>query len=175
MSLLASHLQFINAQPSDVPIFALIISLIVMVIFAITLWITWKSTNKTTRATYAQILRSFHEDLTQRLNKNAVLHTTEDCERYANDFLNTLDTIAFLAINGKIPIDMAAYLHRFFGYGLIIIAWYDKMVGEDFQKIAKDNWPNIFVFCKMQRVTKNNDDKLPKIMHDYNKLKQNEK
>ena len=146
-----------------------------MVIFAITLWITWKSTNQNTKATYSQLLRSFHEDLTQRLNKNAVLKTTEDCERYANDFLNTLDEIAFLAMNGKMPIDMATYLHRFFSYGLVIIYWYDKMIGEDFQKIARDNWPNNSEFCKKFNIIKNPDDKLPKIMLDYNKLKANEK
>ena len=145
-----------------------------MVIFAVTLWVTWKSINQNTKATYAQLLRSFHEDLTQRLNKNVILKTTEDCERYANDFLNTLDEIAFLTKNKKIPEDMAIYLHRFFGYGLVIIDWYDKMIGEDFQKIAKQNWPNIFSFCQQYSIMKNPDDKLPKIMRDYNKLKEKE-
>lgn len=171
----AISLQISSSQQAfDVSALAVAISSIVMVIFAITLWITWKSANKNTKATYSQLLRSFHEDLTQRLNKNAVLKTTEDCERYANDYLNTLDEIAFLELNGKIPTDMATYLHRFFGYGLIIIDWYDKMIGEDFEQIAKDNWPNNFEFCKKYNIVKNPDDKLPKIMHDYNNLKEKE-
>ena len=169
------YLQIANMQASDISILAVLISSIVMMIFAITLWITWKSTSQNTKTTYSQLLRSFHEDLTQRLNKNIVLKTTEDCERYANDFLNTLDEIAFLAINGKIPIDMAIYLHRFFGYGLVVIDWYDKMIGEDFHKIAKNNWPNNFEFCDKFNIMKNPDDKLPKIMLDYNKLKEDEK
>jgi len=170
-----SYLQIINIQASDISVLAVLISSIVMTIFAITLWITWKSTNQNTKTTYSQLLRLFHEDLTQRLNKNAVLKTTEDCERYANDFLNTLDEIAFLAINGKIPTDMAIYLHRFFSYGLAIIYWYDTMIGEDFQKFARNNWPNNSEFCKKFNITKNAEDKLPKIMLDYNKLKANEK
>ena len=85
----------------EIPLLALMISCITATIFAITLAITWKATKQNTRATYAQLLRGFHEDLTQRLNKNAVLHTTEDCERYANDYLNTLDEIAFLATDRK--------------------------------------------------------------------------
>ena len=173
-TLVTSYLQITNVQASDISVLAVFISSIIMVIFAITLWITWKSTNQNTKATYSQLLRSFHEDLTQRLNKNAVLKTTEDCERYANDFLNTLDEIAFLAINEKMPIDMATYLHRFFGYGLVIVDWYDKMIGEDFQKIARDNWPNNFEFCKKFNIGKNPDDKIPKIMLDYNKIKESE-
>lgn len=168
------HLQTKILQTLDVSILAVGISSIIMIIFAVTLWITWRSASQNTKAAYSQLLRSFHEDLTQRLNKNAILKTNEDCERYANDFLNTLDEISFLAINEKIPIDMAIYLRRFFGYGLIIIDWYDKMIGDDFKKIAKNNWPNFFEFCKKFDVIKNPDDKLPKIMHDFNKLKENQ-
>jgi len=162
-------------QAMDVSVLALIVSSITMTIFAITLLSTWRTTKENTKATYAQLLRSFHEDLTQRLNKNAVLRTTEDCERYANDYLNTIDEIAFLTLNGKIPPEMGTYLHRFFGYGLMIIDWYDKMIGEDFQKIAKENWANNFEFCKKYGIKKNPDDKLPKIMQDYNKLKEKER
>jgi hypothetical protein len=159
----------------QIPLLALLISCITAIIFAITLAITWKATKQNTRATYAQLLRGFHEDLTQRLNKNAVLHTTEDCERYANDYLNTLDEIAFLAINNKIPLDIAEYFHRFFSYGQRIIDWYDNMIGEDFKKIARENWPNYFVFCQKFDIRVRSDDKLPRIMLDYNKLQSNER
>jgi len=161
-------------QAISVSVLALIVSSVTMTIFAITLFVTWRATKENTKATYAQLLRSFHEDLTKQLDKNAVLHTTEDCERYANDFLNILDAIAFLAINGKIPTEIGKYLRRFFGYGMVIIEWYDKMIGEDFKKIAQQNWPNTFEFCNKYNVKKNVDDKLPKIMQDYNKLKEKE-
>lgn len=157
----------------ETPVLAVMISSVTMTIFAITLWITWKTTKENTRATYAQLLRSFHEDLTKRLEKNTVLQTTEDCERYANDYLNTLDEIAYLTLKGKIPTEIGTYLRRFFGYGLIIIGWYDKMVSDDFGKIAKTNWPNYFEFCKKYNIQKNPDDKLPKIMQDYNEIKEN--
>ena len=65
--------------------------------------ITWKNIRENTNATYSQLLRGFQEDLTTRLNKNSILKTNEDYERYANDYLNTVDEITFLAINGKIP------------------------------------------------------------------------
>jgi hypothetical protein len=162
-------------QAIDVTMLAVMISSVTMTIFAITLWITWKTTKANTKASYSQLLRSFNEDLTKRLEKNAVLKTTEDCERYANDYLNNLDVIAFLTLNDKIPTEIGKYLHRFFGYSLIIIDWYDKMVSEDFGKIAKENWPNNFEFCKKYSIKKNPDDKLPKIMQDYNKLKEKEK
>jgi len=158
----------------DVPLLAITISFSTMIIFAITLAITWKSTKENTKATYAELLRSFHEDLTHRLDKNAVLRTTEDCERYANDYLNLLDEIAYLALNDKIPHDIAVYLRRFFAYGLVIIDWYDKMIGEDFQKIARQDWPNHFEFCKKYAIAINPNDKLPKIMLDYNKLRERE-
>lgn len=94
-----------------------------------------------TKVTYSQILRAFHRDLTTRLDKNSVLRTTEDCERYANDYLNTVDEIAFLDINGKIPRGITKYLEMFFAYGLNIIDWYDRMVGDDFletkEKLSK--------------------------------------
>ena len=163
----------IAQQSIDVPVLAVMISSVTMTIFAITLWITWKTTKENTKATYAQLLRSFHEDLTKRLEKNTVLQTTEDCERYANDYLNTLDAIAFLTLKDKIPIEIGTYLRRFFGYGLIIIDWYDKMVRDDFGKIAKANWPNNFEFCKKYSIKKNPDDKLPKIMQDFNEIKEN--
>ena len=164
------HLQ-ITTPPLDLPLLAVMISCVTMTIFAITLWITWKSTKENTRATHAQLLRSFHEDLIKRLEKNIILKTTEDCERYANDYLNTLDEIAFLTLKNKIPLEIGTYLRRFFGYGLIIIDWYDKMVSDDFGIIAKANWPNYFEFCKKYSVKKNPDDKLPKIMQDYNEIK----
>lgn len=159
----------------EIPLLALIISCLTATIFAITLAITWKATKQNTRATYAQLLRGFHEDLTQRLNKNVILHTTEDCERYANDYLNTLDEIAFLATNNKIPTDIAGYFHRFFSYGQRIIDWYDNMIGEDFRKIANENWPNYFEFCKKFDIKIRSDDKLPRIMLDFDKLRSNEK
>lgn len=159
----------------EIPLLALTISCVTATIFAITLAITWKATKQNTRATYAQLLRGFHEDLTQRLNKNAILHTTEDCERYANDYLNTLDEIAFLATNNKIPTDIAGYFHRFFSYGQRIIDWYDNMIGEDFRKMANENWPNYFEFCKKFDIKIRSDDKLPRIMLDYDKLRSNEK
>ncbi|WP_246275370.1 hypothetical protein [Nitrosopumilus oxyclinae] len=109
--------------------------------------------------------------MTKRLEKNTVLKTTEDCERYANDYLNTLDEIAFLTLKNKIPLEIGTYLRRFFGYGLIIIDWYDKMVSDDFGRIAKSNWPNNFEYCKKYNVKKNPDDKLPQIMQDYNQIK----
>lgn len=162
-------------QAIDVSVLAVMISSVTMTIFAITLAITWKTTKENTKASYSQLLRSFHEDLTKRLEKNAVLKTTEDCERYANDYLNNLDVIAYLTLNKKIPVEIGTYLHRFFGYGLNIIEWYDKMIGEDFQRIAKNNWPNNFEFCKKFEIKKNVDDKLPKIMQDYNELKEKER
>ncbi len=162
------YLQIIQ-QPLEMPVLAVMISSVTMTIFAITLCITWKTTKENTRATYAQLLRSFHEDLTKRLEKNTILQTTEDCERYANDYLNTLDEIAFLTLKGKIPTEIGTYLRRFFGYGLIIIDWYDKMIHDDFGRIAKINWPNNFEFCKKYDIQKNCDDKLPKIMQDFNK------
>ncbi len=162
------NLQIIP-QAIETPVLAVMISSVTMTIFAITLWITWKATKENTRATYAQLLRSFHEDLTKRLEKNTILSTTEDCERYANDYLNTLDEIAFLTLKNKIPTEIGTYLRRFFGYGLIIIDWYDKMVSDDFGSIAKSNWPNNFEFCKKYNIKKNPDDKLPKIMQDFNK------
>ncbi len=167
-------LQTLYPQIIDTPTLALIISFITMTIFAITLVITWRATKANTKATNAQLLRGFHEDLTGRLNKNAVLKTTEDCERYANDFLNTLDEIAYLSINEKIPTDIAEYLKRFFAYGLIIIDWYNEMIGEDFREIAKQNWPNYFEFSKTYGIKINPDDRLPKIMLDYNKLRNKE-
>lgn len=158
----------------DVPTLALIISFVTTTIFAITLGITWRATKASTKATNAQLLRGFHEDLTVRLNKNAILKTTEDCERYANDFLNTLDEIAYLSLNEKMSTDIAQYLKRFFAYGLRIIDWYNEMIGEDFREIAKKNWSNYFEFCRRYGIKVNPDDKLPKIMLDYNKLRDKE-
>ena len=153
---------------------AIIISSVTATIFVITLLITWKSVRENTKATYSQLLRGFHEDLTNRLDKNSILKTTEDCHRYANDYLNTIDQIAFLDIHKKIPVGIAKYLSRFFAYGLIIIDWYDHMVGEDYNQIARKNWPNYFLYCQKYGITANPDDKLPKIMVDYNLLQEKE-
>ena len=158
----------------DLSVFPIIISSITATIFAITLILTWKSIKENTKASHSQILRGFHEDLTNRLNKNSVLKTNEDCMRYANDYLNTIDEIAYLEIQGKIPHFVADYLKRFFAYGMIIIDWYNEMVGEDFREIARKNWPNYFTYCDKYRIVPNADDKLPKIMHDYNKLREKE-
>lgn len=167
--------MFLQIMPKiEVSTLALIISSITATVFVITLLLTWKSLRENTKVTYSQLLRGFHEDLTNRLNKNLVLKTTEDCQRYANDYLNTVDEIAFLEIHRKIPTGIAKYLKRFFAYGLIIVNWYDEMVGEDFNKIAKKNWPNYFQYCEKYEITTNPEDKLPKIMLDYNLLQEKE-
>lgn len=155
----------------DLTFVAIIVSSMTATIFACMVFITWKNIRENTKATYSQLLRGFHEDLTNRLNKNSVLKTTEDCERYANDYLNTVDEIAFLYINGKIPHGLVKYLKRFFAYGLSIIDWYNNMIGDDFKKIAKGNWPNYFHYCEKYEINLNPEDKLPKIMLDYNQLK----
>lgn len=158
----------------ETPTLAVLISSITATIFVITLLITWKNVRENTKVTYSQLLRGFHEDLTNRLDKNSILKTTEDCHRYANDYLNTIDQIAFLAIQKKIPIGIANYLNRFFAYGLTVIDWYDHMIGEDFKRIAKNNWPNYFLYCEKNNIKVNPDDKLPKIMLDYNLLRDKE-
>jgi len=172
LSLAGIFLQL--SQKIETPILAIIISSITATVFVITLLLTWKSIRENTRATYSQLLRGFHEDLTNRLDKNSILKTTEDCQRYANDYMNTIDQIAFLDIRKKIPIGIAEYLSRFFAYGLAVISWYDKMVGEDFNKIARKNWPNYFLYCEKYVIVPNPDDKLPKIMLDYNLLQEKE-
>jgi len=48
------------------------------------------------------------------------------------------------------------------------------MVGEDFNKSARKNWPNYFMYCEKYGITSNPDDKLPKIMVDYNLLQDKE-
>ena len=158
----------------DLSIVAITVRSVTAAILAFMVLITWKNVRESTKATYSQLLRGFHEDLTTRLNKNSVLKTTEDCERYANDYLNTVDEIAFLDMNGKIPKGIAKYLERFFAYGLNIIGWYNGMVGEDFLKTAKKNWPNYFLYCEKYSIYLNPEDKLPKIMLDYNQLQDNE-
>jgi hypothetical protein len=172
LNLAAIFLQ--STQKIETPTLAIIISSITATIFVVTLMITWKSIRENTKATYSQLLRGFHEDLTNRLDKNSILKTTEDCQRYANDYLNTIDQIAFLDIHKKIPTGIATYLNRFFAYGLTIINWYDKMVGEDFNQTARRNWPNYFLYCQKYGIVPNPDDKLPKIMLDYNSLREKE-
>lgn len=162
------------SQSINLAFLAILVSSATAIILAFMVLITWKNIRENTKATYSQLLRGFHEDLTTRLNKNSVLKTTEDCERYANDYLNTVDEIAFLDINQKIPQDIAKYLRRFFAYGLNIIDWHNGMVGEDFLETAKKNWPNYFLYCEKYEIHLNPEDKIPKIMLDYNKLRDNE-
>ena len=162
------------SQDIDLSLIAIIVSSVTATIFASMVLITWKNVRVNTKVTYSQLLRGFHEDLTTRLNKNSILKTTEDCERYANDYLNTVDEIAFLDINRKIPPGIAKYLQRFFAYGLNIVDWYNGMVGEDFLEIAKKNWPNYFLYCEKYKIHLNPKDKLPKIMLDFNKLQDKE-
>lgn len=163
-----------TSQGIDLSVIAITVSSATATILAFMVLITWKNIRENTKATYSQLLRGFHEDLTTRLNKNSVLRTTEDCQRYANDYLNTVDEIAFLDMNGKIPQGIAKYLGRFFAYGLNIIDWYDSMIGEDFTETAKKNWPNYFLYCGKYKIRLNPEDKLPKIMLDYNQLQDNE-
>ena len=163
-------LQVSQSSSIDLSVIAIMISSTTAAILAFMVLITWKSIRESTKATYSQLLRGFHEDLTIRLNKNSVLKTTEDCKRYANDYLNTVDEIAFLDMNEKIPQGIAKYLGRFFSYGLNIIDWHNDMVGEDFLKTAKKNWPNYFRYCEKYNIHLNPEDKLPRIMLDYNQL-----
>lgn len=87
----------------DLSIVAILVSSATAIVLASMVLITWKNIRENTKITYSQLLRGFHENLTTRLNKNSILKTTEDCERYANDYLNTVDEIAFLDLNKKIP------------------------------------------------------------------------
>jgi hypothetical protein len=139
-------------QILDLSVIAIIVSSVTATILAAMVAITWKNIHQSTNTTYSQLLRGFHEDLTNRLNKNSVLKTPDDCKRYANDYLNTVDEIAFLDDAGKIPKGIAEYLERFFAYGLNIIDWFDDMVGENFSDTAKKNWPNYFHYCKKHKI-----------------------
>lgn len=68
------------SQGIDLSIIAITVSSATATILAFIVLITWKNIRESTKATYSQLLRGFHEDLTTRLNKNSVLKTTEDCE-----------------------------------------------------------------------------------------------
>ncbi|MBI2128584.1 MAG: hypothetical protein HYU00_06120, partial [Nitrosarchaeum sp.] len=65
-----------STQKIEPSTLAIIISSVTATIFVITLLITWKSVRENTKATYSQLLRGFHEDLTNRLDKNSILKTT---------------------------------------------------------------------------------------------------
>ena len=100
---------------------ALGLSIVVAIILGIGLFINWKATEASKLATeenskvrYAQLLRDFDEDFKKILDKGSYIDTTEKAERYAVDYLNMLERIAYLNKKGKIPDDIAEYFSNYF-------------------------------------------------------------
>jgi len=156
----------------DISIIALIIATISAGGVAGTFILNWWVTRASNRTKYAELLRDFEQNLSRVLEKEPSLKTTEECERFAADYLNILDRIAYLNQKGKVPDEIADYFDNYFSYGLTIIDWYDK-IGVT-EKTAKKIWHYQIEWAQNHNLKADPEILLPKALREYNTLKKNE-
>jgi len=93
-----------------------------------------------------QIMRSYGKDLNELAGKETTLQTKIDCSIYAEQYLDTLEEIAYLFNNKSLATDSQTYFENQFNYGTTLKKWYDKVVlGAESQT---ERWQEFEIYCE---------------------------
>ena len=85
------------------------------------------------------IITSFGKQLTDLIDKERHLKTKLDCTVYAEQYLDTLEQIAYLFNSKALATDIPTYFENNFSYGLTIMNWYVTKLGADIAQ-AETRW-----------------------------------
>ena len=145
------------------------------------------------------IVEGYSSQLTELKKQESTLKTKRDCETYAQSYLDLMDQIAYLCVNGRgISKDVRDYFENDFAYALTLIWWLQdkKLIKEEsingFFDIPKDKpteihitqknfedksfpWYDLIRWCLYEEYEKKvilpfDNDQLPDAMLNYNEL-----
>jgi len=135
-----------------------------------------ESQNLSTKSQFSTLLKDYTHELTTMLEKEGDLQTQEDCVLYAISYCDTLDSLAFMSLNEKIPLDIARFFNNYYGYAGLVMDWYNEK-GRGKGKSSEERWGNIVQWMKTESIEKDpkdkEDDFFPDAILNYDKLPKN--
>jgi hypothetical protein len=121
------------------------------------------------------IITNYGKQLTRLVDKERNLKTKLDCTVYVEQYLDTLEQIAYLFNSKALAADIPTYFENNFSYGLTMLTWYREKLGttedesgerwSDFLKYT-DEWEKVGP-DEFKALTPFDQSKLPDIMIKY--------
>ena len=109
-----------------------------------------------------EIMREYSTELIELTEKETGLKTQVDCAVYAEQYLDTLDQIAYLLNTKALATDSSTFFENNFAYGLTLKIWYDlKIFGAEGQE---GRWDQFLEYCN----TFQNDDYEYEVLTAFN-------
>jgi len=142
---------------------------------------TQTALNHTEKAHFATLLRDlFHENsmlLREEISLEKVKwkDSLDACEIYALTYCDFMNQVAYLAVNEKIPPDVAKRFTEYFEYVHLIMDWYNKVIqilqSNRTLRPSSERWPVIFEYVKKIDDFKRDNEKsyLPTTMYVFSK------
>lgn len=109
------------------------------------------------------IITSFGKQLTDLTDKERHLKTKLDCTVYAEQYLDTLEQIAYLFNSKALATDIPTYFENNFSYGLTILIWYVNKLGEDIAQ-ADTRWSDFKKYTDEWEKAKEDDEEKRKFI-----------
>ena len=134
-----------------------------------------------------EVVKGYGEKLNELTKEESKLTSDLECELYAIEYLDTLDSIAYLLRKNVIPRGVDDYFENYFAYGLTMIRWLEKKnLGDKITIVPKKQklsfkkwyetddilvereypWPDLLNWCKKKKIEPYDDSQLPKKMTD---------
>ena len=93
-----------------------------------------------------EIMRNYSKQLTDLSGREPDLQTKIDCSVYAEQYLDTLEQIAYLFNKKSLATDAVTYFENNFSYGLTLKKWYSlAVIGAEEQE---ERWKEFDSYCK---------------------------
>ena len=143
-------IDFLTSQ--SIPIWVTMLTSVALTAAVIVNTLSVKNTKKLGNA---QLLQQFHQDLENilqrenELNNNQHKNTVHDCNRFASDFCNVLERIAFLRLEKSIDKKTARFFQTYFSYGLRLLDWKKGL----YKKDPFELWNYITEYCEKEKIT----------------------
>jgi len=138
-------------------------------------------------STLIDSLQNFSTKLADLTTKEGSLKTKADCESYAWNYLDIVDSIAYLYEKNVIPPDVIDYFDNNILYALLLREWLLRNNIRDEMPPDKETWSDLINFCKKYGMaefdSKNNmvmtygteKERLPYAMQNYDALPEDER
>jgi len=108
-----------------------------------------------------EIMRSYSKQLTDLSSKETKLQTQIDCSVYAEQYLDTLEEIAYLFNRQNLATDAVTYFENNFAYGRTLKEWYTQAVNGANEQDHR--WDEFDIYCE-----KFENDEGVKGIHPFN-------
>ena len=93
-----------------------------------------------------EIMKGYNDSLIKLTEKETNLGTQVECAVYAEQYLDTLDQIAYLFNTRALATDASTYFENNFAFGLTLKIWYDLRVAGS--KGQERRWDEFLKYCK---------------------------